>query len=87
VAVARVEHGDAAGEIDVSFALTVPDLRVLGAFDEEGRRGGHASGYRCIPPRSEARVIGHGFSSAARRSWSSRWLALHNLTMTWRTVV
>jgi hypothetical protein len=33
-----VEHGDAAGEIDVAFALDVPDLGVRGTFGIDGER-------------------------------------------------
>jgi hypothetical protein len=35
VAVARVEHRDAAREIDVAAALAVPEQRILGALDED----------------------------------------------------
>ncbi len=51
VAVAGVEHGDAAGEVDVAAALDVPDLGVLGALGidrgrvaDAARHGGVAAG-------------------------------------------
>jgi hypothetical protein len=53
LAVARVEHRDAAREIDVAAAFAVPEERVLRAFDEHrvdhgyaARDGGLAPGYQ-----------------------------------------
>ena len=44
MAVAGVEHGDAAGEIDVALALDVPELGVLGALGEDPGRMADAAG-------------------------------------------
>ena len=43
VAMAGVEHGDAAREVDVAPALGVPQQRILGALDEDRVGHGHAA--------------------------------------------
>ena len=50
VAMARVQHGDAAREIDVTAAIDVPEQRVLGALDENRVDHRHAARDRSLAP-------------------------------------
>ena len=46
VAMTGVQHGDAAGEIDVAFAFDVPQLSIGGPISIDRERIGHATWYR-----------------------------------------
>ncbi len=55
VAVAGVQHRDAAGKVDVAFALDIPQLGVFGAGGEDGvadpdpaRHGGEAAVHQLL---------------------------------------
>ena len=60
VAVAGVQHGDAAREVDEPAAFNVPELRVLGTVGKDRSGGGHAARDGCLATREQGRVRGGG---------------------------
>src|SRR5690606_38775899 len=56
VTVAGVEHGDAAGKVDVLAPFHIPDGRVLGALDEDRVDLPHTTGYGLLTPLHEGFV-------------------------------
>ncbi|MCY1367143.1 hypothetical protein D9M69_540640 [compost metagenome] len=62
VAVAGVEHGDAAGEVDVAAAFHVPDLGVFALGDEDGMALAHAARDGGLAAGHEHGVGGLGFA-------------------------
>ena len=68
VAVAGVEHGDAAGEIDIAPALDVPDLGILRAGGIDGRRMPDAARDGGVAAGEQVGVGGHRLASIVRCS-------------------
>ena len=60
MAVAGVQDGNAAREIDVALALNVPDLAVLGAVDEDLVRMAHAAGNGGFTACVQGGIAGQG---------------------------
>ncbi len=53
VAVARVEHGNAAGKIDITLAFDVPDLGIVGTGGKDLVGVADAAGHRGVAPRHQ----------------------------------
>src|SRR5271166_3321787 len=69
VAVAGIEHTDAAGKIDIAFAFNVPKFRVVRPGGKNLGDGTHAPRHRSLPTRLKLLIARHGhFSSDAGRS-------------------
>src|SRR3546814_759591 len=66
MAVADVEHRDAAGEVHVAPAVRVPQFGVLRARGEDRNGGGHAAGDRGLAALLQAGVVGHGWAPVSR---------------------
>ena len=67
VTVAGVEHGDAAGEVDVAVALDIPELGILGAGGKDRRGRGDATRHGGFAAGEQGGVglAGHGAGDAA----------------------
>ena len=63
VAVAGVEHGDAAGEVHVAAAVDVPDLRVVRPVGERAGHGGDAPRHRRFAPLPKFGIARHAYGS------------------------
>ena len=63
VAVAGIEHRDAAGEVDIALALDIPDLGVLRPRGIDAGGAGHAPGNGLVTPIQQLRIRRHGHSS------------------------
>ena len=59
MAMAGVQHGDAAGEVDVAVAVGIPQQRILGALDEDRLRHRDAARHGRIAPRDQGFVVFH----------------------------
>ena len=60
MAVAGVEHGDAAGKIDIAAALDVPQLGVFGAGGEDLGGGGDSARHGGQATGVQVSIGGHG---------------------------
>src|SRR6202012_5199063 len=61
-AMARVEHRDAAGEVDVALAFDVPHLGVLGALADDVVGLAEARGHGGAAARHQGGVVQVGFT-------------------------
>ncbi len=82
VAVAGVEHGDAAGKVDVALALDVPDLGVVGAGGEDGVGVADTAGHRGVAPGHQLGVglvaqVGLGITLHGIAPWAVRQASCH----------
>ena len=59
VAMAAIEHTDAAGEIDIAFAFDVPKLGVVRLRSKDFRGRTHASRHRGLPTRQKFLIGRH----------------------------
>ncbi len=66
VAMARVQHRDAAGEVNVPVSVRVPQQRILGALDENRLRHRDAARNGRIAPRDQGFVVFHVDLQAVR---------------------
>jgi hypothetical protein len=59
MAMAGIEHGDAAGKIDIALALDIPDLSVFGALCVNLKSVANTPRHRIRPPFSPFSIAGH----------------------------
>ena len=87
VAMAGIQNGDAAGEIDIAPAISIPDFSIFCAHRKDGRRSRNTARYGGFPATHEVCVTGgrrvgiHGVSPKYGQVWGfvrPRWLAVRS---------